>query len=133
MKRFLTLLTVALTLATTSCKKPAGQGGNSTITGNIWGQKWNNSFTIMSGEGPAVDVNVYVIYGDETSYGSKTASGPDGTFSFQYLRPGKYKIYTYSKASVTATNPNGKVEVSVDTEISKKKQTVDAGQLKINI
>ena len=133
MKRFLAILIVALTITATSCKKPAGQGGNSSIKGNVWAQKWNSSFTVMSGEGAGKDVNVYIIYGDETSYGDKTATAPDGTFEFQYLRPGKYKVYVYSKTTVTATNPNGKIEVSVDTEITKKKQAVDVGQLKINI
>jgi hypothetical protein len=133
MKQFLAILTIALTLATTSCKKPAGQGGNSTITGNIWAQKWNGSFTIMSGEGPGANVDVFIIYGDETSYGDKISTSPDGTFEFLYLRPGKYTVYAYSKASVTASNPNGKVEVSVDTEIAKKKQTVDVGKMQVNI
>ncbi len=133
MKRFLAILTAAVMIAGTSCKKPAGQGGNSSIKGNVWAQKWNSSFTVMSGEGPGEDVNVFIIYGNETSYGSKTATTPDGSFEFQYLRPGKYKVYTYSKTLVTPTNPNGKMEVSVDTEITKKKQTIDVGQLKVNI
>ena len=133
MKQLLTILSLATLIALSSCKKSAGEGGNSKIVGNIWAQKWNGSLTVMSGEGPGADINVYIIYGDETSYGNKISTSPDGTFEFLYLRPGKYKIYAYSKAIVTPTNPNGKVEVSVDTEITKKKQTVDVGRLQVNI
>ncbi len=133
MRKILFFLTLALTVVSASCKKPAGEGGNSSLTGKVWGQKWNNSFTSMSSEGPAVDQNVFIIYGNDTNYGAKTATGPDGSFKFPYLRKGKYRIYSYSKAAVTAGNPNGKVEVYVDAEITKKKQTVDVGQLKVNI
>jgi hypothetical protein len=133
MKRLFAILILTTLIATTSCKKSAGQGGNSTIKGNVWGQNWNSSFTIMSGEGPAKDQDVYIIYGDETSYGDKISTSPDGSFTFQYLRTGKYKIYSYSKTLATATNPNGIIEVVVDTEITKKKQTVDVGKLQVNI
>ena len=133
MKKSISILLLSLIIVSTSCKKQAGQGGNSTIKGNIWAQKWNTSFTIMTGEGPGADINVFIIYGNETSYGSKTTTSPDGTFDFQYLRPGTYKIYAYSKTLITSTNPNGKIEVSVDTEISKKKQTIDVGKIQVNI
>ncbi|MGZ6539764.1 MAG: hypothetical protein ACXVEB_15425 [Bacteroidia bacterium] len=134
MKKILSIIAIALTIITaSSCKKAAGEGGNSKIIGNIWAQKWNNSLTVMSGEGPGANIDVFIIYGDDTSYGNKISSSPDGTFEFQYLRPGKYTIYSYSKALITSTNPNGKVEVKVDTEITKKKQTVDVGRIQVNI
>lgn len=132
MKKVVSILVIALTISITSCKKPAGQGGNSTIKGNVWAQKWNGSFTILTSEGPGVNIDVFIIYGNETSYGDKISSSPDGTFEFKYLRPGSYKIYVYSKTSTT-TNPNGKVAVTVDAEITKKKQVVDIGRIIVNI
>jgi len=133
MIKLASILVMALIIAITSCKKQAGAGGSSTIKGNVWAQKWNSTYTSMSGEGPAKDINVYIIYGDEISYGDKIATSPDGTFEFTYLRTGKYKIFVYSKTSVTPTNPNGKIEVSADAEITKKKQIVDAGKFTVNI
>ncbi len=132
MKQLVTILAIALAFTLTSCKKTAGEGGNSSIKGNVWGQNWNSTFTILTGEGPAVNIDVFIIYGSETSYGDKISTSPDGTFEFKYLRPGKYKVYVYSKTS-TASNPNGKVAVSVDIEITKKKQIVDAGRITVNI
>ena len=132
MKKVLSILVIALAITTTSCKKPAGEGGNSSIKGNVWAQKWNSTFTTLTSEGVGVNIDVFIIYGNETSYGHKISTSPDGTFEFNYLRPGSYKIYVYSKTSTT-TNPNGKVAVSVDVEITKKKQIVDAGKISVNV
>lgn len=133
MKLIVSILIIALTVSISSCKKPAGEGGNSSIKGNVWGQNWNSTFTILTGEGLAVNTDVFIIYGNETSYGDKISTSPDGTFEFRYLRPGSYKVYVYSKTSSTTTNPNGKVAVSVDVEITKKKQIVDIGKITVNI
>ncbi|MES2138216.1 MAG: hypothetical protein V4511_00805 [Bacteroidota bacterium] len=132
MKQLITILAIALIFTIFSCEKPAGEGGNSSIKGNVWGQNWNSTFTLLTGEGPAVNIDVFIIYGSETSYGDKISTSPDGTFEFKYLRPGKYKVYVYSKTSTT-NNPNGKVAVSVDVEITKKKQTLDVGKITVNI
>ena len=132
MKQIVSILIIALTVSISSCKKTAGEGGNSSIKGNVWGQNWNSTFTILTTEGPVANVDVFIIYGNETSYGNKISSSPDGTFEFRYLRPGSYKVYVYSKTSTT-TSPNGKVAVSVDVEITKKKQTVDIGKITVNI
>lgn len=132
MKQLVTILVIAITFGTTSCKKPAGEGGNSSIKGNVWGENWNSTFTVLTGEGPAANIDVFIIYGSETSYGDKISTTPDGNFEFRYLRPGSYKVYVYSK-TLNSTNPNGKVAVSVDIEITKKKQTVDVGKITVNI
>lgn len=132
MKKAISIILVVLTFTISSCKKTAGEGGNSTITGNVWAQKWNGSFTILTSEGPGANIDVYIIYGNETSYGDKVSTNPDGTFEFKYLRPGTYKIYVYSKTTTTA-NPNGKVAVYVNAEITKKKQIVDVGKITVNI
>lgn len=132
MKKVLSILVIALSIITTSCKKPAGEGGNSSIKGNVWAQNWNSTFTILTSEGAGVNVDVFIIYGDETSYGDKISTSPDGTFQFNYLRPGSYKVYVYSKTTTTA-NPNGKTAVSVEVEITKKKQVVDAGKFTVNV
>ena len=132
MKKIISVILIAFTLVLTSCEKPAGEGGNSSIKGNVWGQDWNSTFTILTSEGVAVDVDVFIIYGNETSYGDKISTSPDGTFEFKYLRPGTYKVYVYSKTT-TAASPNGKVAVSVDVEITKKKQIVDVGRITVNV
>lgn len=130
--RSLVIISIIVSTILTSCKKPAGEGGNSSVKGNVWAEKWNSSFTLLTSEGVAENVDVFIIYGDETSYGDKISTSPDGTFEFKYLRPGSYKIYVYSKTSTTA-NPNGKEAVFVEVEITGKKQTVDTGKITVKV
>lgn len=132
MKKLAVIFVLVLTFSITSCKKSAGEGGNSSIKGNVWAENWNGAFTILTSEGVGANVDVFIIYGDETSYGDKISASPDGTFEFRYLRPGSYKVYAYSKTtnSISAT---GKVAVLIDAEITKKKQVVDVGKITVKV
>ncbi|MCX6294935.1 MAG: hypothetical protein NTX97_02525 [Bacteroidetes bacterium] len=133
MKKILILFTIALTLIITSCKKPAGEGGNSTITGKIHTTNYNSTFTVVNAVYDSPDQDVYIIYGDDATYGNKTKTGPDGVFEFKYLRKGNYKIYVYSKdkaAYLPGINPPD-VAVYKEGEITAKKQTVDFGTIEI--
>lgn len=127
-------LLIGLTLA---CKKPAGEGGTSTIRGTIYVRNYNSNFSTLLGTYPGGDWDVYIIYGDDATYGERTRSGPDGVFEFKYLRKGSYKVYAYSHDSVATvgpphsmTNPNVNapdMAVFKTGEIKKKKETVDLG------
>jgi hypothetical protein len=134
MKRILSIFALAAVIMIASCKKPAGDGGNSSITGKVHTTNWNSTFTVVNADYPSADVDVYIIYGDELSYGDRIKTNPDGVYEFKYLRPGKYKIYVYSKDKdaylAGNTNPPEKA-VYKEVEITKKKQTVDAGTLEI--
>ena len=118
-----------------SCKKPAGTGGNSTIKGTVWVQDYNK---YLAGnpqyQYSGVDVEVYIIYGDDISAGDKVNTNANGEFEFKYLRKGKYTIYAIGKEklSTATTNDDLKdVAFSLDVTVSKNKETVDAGQLTI--
>ena len=136
MKKATILLFFAiLSLGIGSCSKPAGQGGDSKITGKVWVKNYNSTFTLLNQEYPGADVDVYIIYGNEATYGDKISCGPDGVFEFPYLRKGSYRIYAYSKdkEAYLAGNTNAPDKaVFVDAEITDKKQTVDAGTITIN-
>lgn len=123
------LIILSLVLALGSCKKPAGEGGNSSIKGNVWVHDYNKSLTILQYQYTGVDVDVYIIYGDDTSYGDKIKTNGNGEFEFKYLRKGNYKIYAISEERIGNTNDSKEVAVMVDASISEKKQTVDVGQL----
>ncbi len=131
MKTFGIFIILGLALLTGSCKKPAGEGGNSSIRGNVWVQDYNKSLTIIQYEYTGVDVEVYIIYGDDTTYGEKVNTNGDGEFEFKYLRKGNYKIYAISNERIGNTNDSKEVAVIVDASISSKKQVVDVGQLVI--
>lgn len=141
MKKIITITTLFTLAIGTACKKPAGEGGNSTIKGNVYTKNYNSNFSTLLGKYPGADVDVYIIYGDEATFGERTRSGPDGVFEFKYLRKGKYKIYVYSIDSIATvgpphsmTNPDvnaPNMAVYKDAEITKRKETVDAGTFTI--
>jgi len=120
---FISLVTILY-----SCKKEAGEGGDSSIKGTIWVKDYNSTFTTLLSEYSGADEDVYIIYGDNISYGDKIKASPDGGFQFKYLRKGSYTIYVYSKDN-TLTSASGKITISKKVEITDKKQTVDAGQI----
>jgi hypothetical protein len=113
-----------------SCKKPAGEGGTSSIKGKVWVEDWNTAFTVKNGEYAGADEDVYIIYGDDISYGDKTKANYEGAFEFKYLRKGKYKIYVYSKDK-TFASASGDTYVLKEINISKNKQTVELEQITI--
>lgn len=113
-----------------SCKKEAGEGGNSSIRGKVWVINYNSTFTSINGEYVGADEYVYIIYGSDVSYGDRTKTNPEGEFEFKYLREGNYTVYVYSKDK-TRVSPSGTTAVKVNTNISKKKQVVDLGTIVI--
>lgn len=134
MKKLLAILSLALLFVISSCKKPAGEGGNSTIMGKVHITNWNATFTVINDDYPGADVDVYIIYGDELTYGNKVKTGPDGVFEFKYLRKGSYKVYVYSKDKEAYLDGNSNppdMAVYASGEITKKKQEVDLGTLEI--
>lgn len=110
------MILTSVVLFFNSCKKPAGSGGNSSIKGRLWVK----DFPTMV-EYSGYDEYVYIIYGDEVSYGDRIRSSYDGQFEFKYLRKGKYKIYTYSMALASLQDS----AVIRDVEITKNGQSID--------
>ncbi len=131
MKTKLTILLLTGTvLFFSACKKRAGEGGTSTIKGRVWAEDWNAAFTVKNGEYAGADEDVYIIYGNDVSYGDKTKASYNGEFEFKYLREGKYRIYVYSKDK-TLTSQSGETSVVRDVEITSKKQTLTMEDLLI--
>lgn len=117
-------------LLISSCKKEAGEGGDSSIRGKVWVVNYNATFTSINNEYVGADEYVYIIYGDDISYGDRVKTNPAGEFEFKYLREGNYTIYIYSKDK-TRTEPSGITSMKVSTNISKKEQVVDVGTITI--
>lgn len=130
MRHHLVLYTI-ISVIFFSCKKPAGTGGNSSIKGTVMAEDWNSSLTTMRYEYPAVDVDVYIIYGSDVSYGDKIKTNGNGEYEFKYLRKGTYKIYAIGKEKIGTTGDTKDVAVSVDVSVSKNKQAVEADQITI--
>ena len=111
-----------------SCKKEPGEGGTSSIRGKIIVRDYNVTFTTLNAEYDGADRRVYIIYGDNVTYGDRTRTSYDGVFEFNYLRKGNYTIFTYS-ADSTLKSPSGEVTVIQKVEINKKKQVVELSDM----
>ncbi len=120
---------IGLLLITTGCKKSSGEGGTSTIQGKVWVQEWDASFSRRDSLQDRVGMgeDVFIIYGNDVSYGDKKECSYDGRFEFKYLRPGSYILYVYSKDP----GPSGKKAVVKTVQVDSENQTVDAGTFTI--
>lgn len=116
----------------TSCKKNPGVGGDASIKGNIHVKHYNTTFTQYISEYPGSDIYVYIIYGDNSGYGTRQKTIYNGDFEFKYLFPGKYTVYTYSlDSTLTTPNKNNMIPVVKEVEITDKKQELDLGTIEI--
>ncbi|MFL5752260.1 MAG: hypothetical protein ACJ76F_02545 [Bacteroidia bacterium] len=129
-KTFLACLLLALAFLF-SCKKPAGSGGNASIKGKVWVEDWDKYFTAINYEYPGSDEDVYIIYGEDTSYGDRIKTNYNGEFEFKYLRKGKYRVYVYSSQAQTATDPSAQQAKVIEVEITKNKEVKDIGTITV--
>ena len=119
-----------LFILVTSCEKPAGEGGTSTITGKVYAREYNSNYTLLTAEYYAHKEDVYIIYGDDSIYSDDFETNYDGSYEFKYLRKGKYTLFAYSDDS-TFTSASGKVVRMTEVEITKNNQVVEADVINI--
>ncbi|MBN2779313.1 MAG: hypothetical protein JXR36_16905 [Bacteroidales bacterium] len=110
------------------CEKNAGEGGNATVVGNVWVKEYNSTFTELIGEYAAMQEDVFIVYGDNIGFDDKTETDYMGNYRFNYLRPGKYTIFAYSKDS-SMQSVSGEVVVIKQIEISKSNETLTVPQI----
>ncbi len=126
----LKLFTVIILITViSSCKKDEGFGGNSTITGKLKVQSYNNDFTILKEERYLANTYVYLIFGkNSASYGTRVKTNYDGSFEFQYLNKGDYTVYAYSDD--TTMKNSAPIAVTKEAIISKR-EAYDIGEIVI--
>lgn len=112
------------------CKKQPGEGGFATIKGRLYVKNYDPTFTVLLSQYYLPSENVYIIYGDKNEVGADARTTNDGTFTFNFLRKGKYKIYAIGKDS---TRPSLTVpkETMVEVEIKERKQVITLDDLVI--
>ena len=127
LKFTLSLAAVAMLLIS-SCAKPEGEGGTSTIQGKVYAYDYNGS-GVLQEEFYAADENVYIIYGDEDNYyDDRYETSFDGSYRFQYLRPGTYTVFVYSDC---VSCPSGIEAISQTVEITGNNEDIILDDLEI--
>lgn len=125
-KNYFTLIIITALLFA-ACKKEAGEGGTSSITGRVdiiyRAILTNPTPADTSG---AFDTEVYINYGDQIGPNDRIRTNYKGEYEFPNLRPGKYTIYVYSRDTmpITIIDPE-KMVVKREVTIDKRKQKVE--------
>ena len=130
MKSFFGII-ILLTLVATSCRKGEGKGGKATITGKVYVDYYNQSGSSVDNSYYARDEDVFIVYGNNTFYDDKIATHYDGSYQFDYLMPGNYTVYTYSK-DVDGGADNPKILVLKEVTISDKNEIVELDDFEID-
>jgi hypothetical protein len=86
---------------TQSCEKSEGLGGTCSIAGTVNEQFFNDDFSLLLYEKPAVDEEIYIIFGDKEELGDRVRTNLLGQFRFDYLYPGNYQVYFKSADSTS--------------------------------
>ena len=84
-----------------SCEKNEGQGGTGSISGTIIEQFHNDDYSALIYQKPAVDEDVFVLYGNDNTLGDRAITGVTGEFRFDFLYPGRYYIYFLTRDSTS--------------------------------
>ena len=99
------LIICAIAIGFIACEKSAGEGGTSTIEGQVYKiytfqnattGEWDTSyFQLDAGK------DVFIIYSDDSLgvYDDKFETDYNGRYHFEYLRNGDYTIYTYADST----------------------------------
>jgi len=87
-----------------SCHKDEGQGGTGSISGTITEQFYNDDYSRLIYEKPAVDEEVFIVFGSSEELGNRVRTNNLGQFRFKYLYPGSYQVYFISGDSSSVLN-----------------------------
>ena len=136
MKKYVLQFITGSLLFFLSCKKEAGAGGSSFIKGKVFARYYDKNLYFLADSAYAPDVDVYIIYGNESAYGDHQKTVYDGTYEFRFLRKGVYKIYAYSRDTTgyykNQANKYSPDVASIKTiEVTKQKQTVEVQDIRI--
>ena len=103
-----------------SCELTEGKGGKAAIKGKIFIKDYNQE-GILKDEYYASEFPVYIIYGDADFYSDEVKTHLDGSFVFDYLNPGNYTIFAYSKCKDC---PGEKEALTVEVSLEKNELVV---------
>jgi hypothetical protein len=120
---FLSFLIVLLPL---SCQKSEGLGGTGSIAGTIIEQFYNDDYSLLIYEKPAVDEEVYIVFGSSKELGNRVRTNNMGQFRFKFLYPGNYQVYFISGDSTAELNMD--VEKLYELELERGEE-LDLGRL----
>ncbi len=122
----LVVFSFLLVLLPLSCEKSEGLGGTGSISGTVTEHFYNDDFSMLIYEKPAVDEEIFIVFGDKKEVGNRVRTNHLGQFRFKYLYPGSYQVYFSSEDSLSEVNLN--VEKLYEMELDRGEE-LDMGTL----
>lgn len=110
----------------TSCQKDPGFGGTGAIKGTLVEKFYNDDYSQLIYQKPAVDEEVFIRFGDDQVLGDRIFTGQTGAFRFDYLYPGEYHIYYQSEDSTAIPEDEWTTIYTVTLESGEE---LDLGQI----
>jgi len=119
-------------IAFMGCTRTAGEGGVTTIAGNVEiEQRIVITNPLSAIVVPAIDQDVYITYGDRVGPDDRVRTNYDGDFAFYGLRPGDYTIYVYSEDTMPTSNNAPDVAIIQQVTIEKGDETLALEPIRI--
>ena len=129
------LLLIGLSVLTGSCRKGPGPGGTGTISGKIFVKDFRTDSTCMcyklKEEYYSRGDYVYLNYGDEKGVGQYVRTAEDGTYLFEFLLRGRYKVYAVSRDTTSFTSNSKRFAVVREIEITARKENISVEDITI--
>lgn len=126
--RSLTFYLIGISIVLLSCNKEPGRGGTSSLVGKVHVYDVNGIGDTIN-EFDGMDEDVFILYGeDDNTYDDKFACSFDGSYRFDYLTPGTYTLFAYSRCD---TCPDGQRPVKRTVQILEKKTEYTVPDLNI--
>ena len=130
-RKSVVLVLVALAVAS-GCVPTEGEGGRASIRGHVQLERRATLYNPSSvvDQTPAMDHNVFLVYGDNVGPDDRVETNHEGDFVFPWLRPGDYTVYVYSE-DTSGVNPPRDMAVVQHLTIESSTETVVLDTLRI--
>ncbi|MBL7717884.1 MAG: hypothetical protein JNL72_03535 [Flavipsychrobacter sp.] len=116
-----------------SCKKEPGPGGLASVKGKVYAYDFTSGKTLIS-EGYLGEIRVYIGAADGSEHFDDIRTSYDGSYQFNFLRKGKYKVWVFAKSDTAVlTSPEGQQHFIQEVEVTDKKGEVEVPDFKVNI
>ena len=113
-----------MALLFTACNKGEGKGGTGTVQGYVkLVHHPDDDYQLNTDTVDAAKTDVFIVYGNNDFYGDDVETGPNGLYRFEYLRPGKYTVFSYSTLATGEKVPVGET-VELDAGAVAKAPTI---------
>ena len=113
-------------ISLTSCEKPEGYGGTSSIKGVMFTESYNDDYSQLISKVEVADEEVFLMFGDEDYLGDRVFTSISGAFEFPYLREGSYTLYYPSEDSASLSDDDAMQMIELQL---KNGEVLDLGEL----